>query len=147
MILNIRHTGLVVRDLERSITFYTALGFELWKRELETGLFIETVVGIPEAKLEWAKMHSPDGHLIELLHYHSNADQRPVLRAPSNQLGCSHVAFTVDNISATCKLINQLGGSIVNSPVKCNAEKVSVAYCHDIDGILLELVEELDNLG
>ena len=147
MIRNIRHTGLVVRDLERSIAFYEALGLQVWKRALETGHFIETVVGIPEAKLEWAKMHSPDGHLIELLQYHSDPDQRPIVPAPSNQLGCSHIAFTVDDILATCKLIGQLGGSIVNSPIKCDVAKVSVAYCHDIDGILLELVEELENLG
>jgi catechol 2,3-dioxygenase-like lactoylglutathione lyase family enzyme len=145
MIRNIRHTGLVVRDLERSIAFYEALGLQVWKRALETGHFIETVVGISEAKLEWAKMHSPDRHFIELLQYHSDPDQSPIVPAPSNQLGCSHIAFTVDDILATCKLIGQLGGSTVNPPAKSPSGNVLVAYCHDPDGILLEIVELLKN--
>ena len=47
MILNQRHTGLVVRDIERSIRFYGALGLKVWRRETETGPFIDAVVGIP----------------------------------------------------------------------------------------------------
>jgi len=34
--LNIRHTGLVVSNLEKSLTFYIdILGLSLWKRERE----------------------------------------------------------------------------------------------------------------
>jgi len=41
MILNTRHTGIVVRDLDRAIRFYEGLGLRLWRREMETGPFIE----------------------------------------------------------------------------------------------------------
>ena len=48
MILNIRHTGIVVRDLESSLDFYRdLLGLSVWKREKEEGAFIENVVNIP----------------------------------------------------------------------------------------------------
>lgn len=145
MILGIRHSGLVVRDLERSLTFYLALGLTLWKREVENSPFISTVVGIQNVTLEWAKLHAPGGSMVELLQYHSHPDVRPLEKAPSNRLGCSHVAFTVEDIDATCQQIISLGGSAVNAPAMAPNGAVRVAYCHDPDGILMELVEEVRN--
>lgn len=143
MIRATRHTGLVVRDLEQSLHFYQALGLALWKRETESGPFIDTVVGIPGVTLEWAKLRLPDGSLLELLQYHSHPETRPVENAPSNRLGCSHVAFTVENLTAACERVRQLGGTLVNPPVTAPGGAVRVAYAHDPDGILMELVEEL----
>jgi len=80
---------------------------------------------------------------MELLQYHSHPDVQPLINAPSNRLGCSHIAFTVDDISRTCDEIVRLGGTVVNPPVLAPNGLVQVAYCHDQDGILLELVEEI----
>jgi catechol 2,3-dioxygenase-like lactoylglutathione lyase family enzyme len=143
MIKNTRHTGLVVRDLEKSLKFYEVLGFKLWKREIETGDFISTVVGIMEVSVETAKLKAVDNSMLEILQYHSHPQSKDFSNAPSNQLGCSHIAFTVDNIMNVCKLIQEMGGSVVNQPVLAPSGKVKVAYCHDIDGILMELVEEI----
>lgn len=147
MILNKRHTGLVVRDLERALAFYEALGLKVWKREEEYGGFIDTVVGIAGVRIEWAKLQAPDGSLVELLEYRSHPDDEPLRNAHSNRLGCSHIAFTVDDLAHTCQAIGRLGGSVVNPPATAPNGKVRVAYCHDLDGILMELVEELDSHG
>jgi catechol 2,3-dioxygenase-like lactoylglutathione lyase family enzyme len=147
VIRNTRHTGSVVRDLERALTFYEALGLKIWKREEESGPFIDTVVGIPGCRLEWAKLQAPDGSLVELLQYRSHPDDQPLQNAPSNRLGCSHIAFTVDDLAETCQLVDQLGGSVVNPPAMAPNGKARVAYCHDLDGILMELVEELVSDG
>lgn len=141
MILNKRHTGLVVRDLNRSISFYECLGLKVWRREKEVGPFIDAVVGIHDVHIEWAKMNCPDGSLVELLQYHSHPDIQPLADAPSNRLGCSHIAFTVDDIARTCGEIIRLGGTVVNPPAIAPSGLVRVAYCHDQDGILMELVE------
>ncbi len=143
MIKNVRHTGLVVRDLNVSVEFYLSLGFDLWKREIEKGDFIDKVTGINNVSLEWAKLKSPDGYLLELLQYHSHPEEKTLKKSNSNKLGCSHLAFTVKNISNTCDFIKKNGGSIVNEPVKSPDGKVKVAYCHDLDGIIIELVEEI----
>ena len=142
MILNKRHTGLVVRDIERSIKFYEALGLRVWRREEEIGPFIDAVVGIPDARIEWAKMKCPDGSLVELLQYHSHPDSQPLADAASNRLGSSHIAFTVDDIVRTCGEIVRLGGTVVNPPAIAPGGLVRVAYCHDPDGVLMEVVEE-----
>lgn len=142
MITTIRHTGLVVRNLDRALGFYEKLGFTLWKRQLESGEFISKVVGIENVQIETAKLRAPDKSMVELLQYHSHPDQRKLENAPPNQLGCSHIALTVENIDEACQRITDMGGSIVNPPARSADGSVTVAYCHDIDGIILELVEE-----
>ena len=72
MISSIRHVGFVVKDLEESLLFYQGiLGLELYKRFTEEGEFIDSLTGIKDVKLEWAKVIIPNGGLIELLQYHS----------------------------------------------------------------------------
>ena len=143
MILCQRHAGLVVRNLEQSIQFYEALGLKVWSRQEESGPFIETVVGIHEVRIEWAKMQCPDESMVELLQYHSHPDVQPLVDAPSNRLGCSHIAYTVDHADRFCQEIEKLGGSVVNPPALAPNGLVRVAYCHDLDGILIEVVEEI----
>ena len=122
--------------------FYEGLGFVVDKQMIESGDFISHVVGIPNAKIETIKMKSPNGELIELLQYLSTENNTLVAKQPSNRLGCSHLAMTVNSIDEFCVLIQNLGGSVVNSPKKSHDGKVSVAYCHDNEGILLEIVQE-----
>jgi catechol 2,3-dioxygenase-like lactoylglutathione lyase family enzyme len=142
MINAIRHTGLVVADVSASIKFYESLGLKLWKREVESGKFIEQVVGLPGAKIETAKLEVPDGSLLELLEYKSHPAAISLAPYPSNKHGCSHVAFTVTDIEEMKNKIVNGGGSIVNPPARSSNGFVSVMYCHDLDGILIELVQE-----
>jgi len=143
MIKAVRHSGVVVRSLEKSVKFYCSLGFIEDNRAIETGVFIDTVVGLQNTKLEWVKLKAPDGYLLEILQYHSHPEQKSIIKQKSNQLGCSHLAYSVDNINAICEKIEKIGGSIVNHPILTNDKKVKVAYCHDNEGNLIEIVEVL----
>jgi catechol 2,3-dioxygenase-like lactoylglutathione lyase family enzyme len=143
MIKSIRHTGIVVRNIEEAANFYRALGFIDSNKDIEEGEFIDQVTGLKNTKLEWIKLKTPDGYLLELLQYHSHSENKEVTQQRSNKLGVSHIAFTVESIEKTCKLINQMGGSIVNPPALSNDSKVKVAYCHDLEGVLIEIVEIL----
>ena len=143
MITKTRHTGIVVRDLSNAMDFYLGLGFELFLRDIEQGEFIDQVVNLSNAKVETAKLRSPCGFLLELLQYHSHPESREIKPQPSNQLGCSHISFTVNSIDKTLQKINSMGGSCPNRPATSSSGKVKVAYCHDPEGILLEIVEEL----
>ena len=143
MIKAVRHTGVVVRDLKKSVEFYCALGFIEDNRATEEGKFIDAVVGLCNTKLEWVKLIAPDGYLLELLQYHSHPEQKEIAKQRSNQLGCSHLAFSVDDINSVCEKIEEMGGGIVNPPALTNDKKVKVAYCHDNEGNLMEIVEVL----
>ena len=143
MITSVRHTGIVVRDLIKTANFYCALGFVEDNRASEQGAFIDQVTGLKNTKLEWVKLKSPDGYLLELLQYRSHAESAEITKQKSNKLGCSHIAFGVDNIEKTCEIIEKIGGSIVNPPALSDDKKVKVAYCHDVEGVFMEIVEVL----
>jgi catechol 2,3-dioxygenase-like lactoylglutathione lyase family enzyme len=142
MIKNIRHTGIVVRDLDKAIKFYEGLGFSMWKKEFESGPYLDKVVGLKNVKIEIAKLKSPCGNLLELLQYHSHPLDKKIKHQPSNQLGCSHIALTVKDIDEVLKNIQANGGSLVNFPITTPDGKFRVAYVHDHEGVLLEIVEE-----
>ncbi len=146
MIIAARHTGLVVEDIDTSLGFYQGvLGLKMFKRAFEDDPdYIEELVGIHGVKLEYAKLHVPGGTLLELLQYHSHPQQNLRKPYPSNRHGCSHIAFTVENIDI-------LYSKLVEAGIRCNSQplcspdgRVKVLYAHDPDGIILELVEELE---
>lgn len=138
---SIRHIGLVVSNLDRMIDFYcTVFGFNLTSRALETGPYIETLVGLPGAKIEWAKLSDSNGLILELLRYHSHPVE-PILY-PVQRHGCSHIALTVEDLHATLTRLEACGGN--SGPLQQNPEKtVLVVYARDPEGIVLELVQNL----
>lgn len=148
MISSIRHIGIVVRNLDESLRFYRdTLGLSVYKRYTEeSNQFIDKLVGIDKVKLEWVKVIIPKGGLIELLQYRSHPDPDVFKdREPfsSNKLGCSHISLTVDNLS-------QLYDKLIKNGYKCNSEplcspdgKVKILYCHDPDGVILEIIEDI----
>ncbi len=144
-ILSARHTGLVVKDLERSIAFYRdLLGLELAGRAKEEGDYIEKLVGIPVAAVEWAKLKVPGGHIVELLQYHSPPlDSSAEEIGRSNRPGCSHLAFTVTDLDGLFEALLGAGYKCNSAPLLSPDGKVKVLYAHDPDGIILELVQEL----
>lgn len=143
MIKNVRHTGIVVQDLEKSANFYRNLGFIDHNHAIEEGYFIDQVTGLSDVKIEWIKLKAPDGFLIELLQYKSHPETEELTWQKSNRLGCSHIAFGVENIEKTCEIILKMGGDIINMPALSDDKKVKVAYCHDVEGVLIEIVEVL----
>ena len=116
MISKIRHTGIVVRNLDQAVKFYETLGFETMNRQVEKGKFLETVVGLENASVETAKLESPCGSVLELLQYKSHPVKKDIKPQSSNQLGCSHIAMTVYSINQALDSVKRNGGSLVNLP-------------------------------
>lgn len=151
MLTHVRHTGLVVENVEKAAEFYKALGFVEVSRDIEQGVFIEQVTGIPGACLEWIKLTLDGTVLLELLQYHTPGNAHFDMKFPDtaanryapNLHGCSHIAYSTNDASECCKMIEQLGGHVVNLPALSPNGKVLVAYAYDLDGILLEIVQEL----
>jgi catechol 2,3-dioxygenase-like lactoylglutathione lyase family enzyme len=145
MILGTRHTGLVVRDIEKSLRFYAeTLGLRLVQRIVETGPGIENVLGLNGVKIEWAKLEADDGSVLELLQYHSHPDKGTGGNYPSNRHGCSHIAFNVDNLDYLYEILTEKGIHCNCEPQMSTDGKVKLIYCHDPDGIILEMVESLE---
>ncbi len=145
MVLNTRHTGFVVNNLDNFITFYEGLGLKLISRMTEQGKYIDQLVSLKNVKVEWAKLALPDESVIEFLKYHSHPDLENNIEnfQDSNRLGCSHIALTVVNIENVIDYICSNGGSIKKKYQISPDKKVKVVYCYDPEGNIIEIVEEL----
>ena len=142
-----RHIGIVVKDLNKSLKFYSdLLELKTYMKVTETGTFINNLTGINNVKVEWIKLIIPKGGLIELLQYHSHPDNLTLPESkgfPSNKYGCSHVALTVNDLSTLYNKMSLLGYTCKSEPLISENGKVKILYCHDPDGNILELIEDL----
>lgn len=145
MIRAIRHTGIVVADLEVSLRFWCdVMGFQLLKRMDETGEYLETLLATKGATVTTAKLAAPDGNLIELLHFSSHPDKPAWVGTPYST-GLTHIALTVSDLEAT---LGRLTGEGINSFAKPQISpdgRVKVVYCSGPENLLLELVENLSD--
>ena len=70
MLKSFFHTGFVVKDLEKSVDFYTnVLGLQLALRMERQGEFINQVLDFPDAHIKGAMVDKGEGHQLELIQY------------------------------------------------------------------------------
>ena len=142
MIENIRHTGIVVEDVEKSLRFYRdLLGFKITKQMEESGAYIDNMSSLKGIKVITIKMTLPDRQMVELLKYHSHPrEQKP---RDSCEVGISHIAFTVDNLDKEYARLKK-EGIVFNAPPQRSPDGYAkVTFCRAPEGTLIELVEVL----
>ena len=143
MIKAIRHTGLVVADLERALHFWRdILGFTIIKRMDESGPHVDGVLGLSDVDLTTVKLSAPDGNLIELLRFHSHHDQATWRGSPYST-GFTHIALTVENLDEFVNKLKEFGVEFAGTPQIGPDRYAKVIYARGPEGILLELVEIL----
>jgi catechol 2,3-dioxygenase-like lactoylglutathione lyase family enzyme len=128
------HVGLTVGDLDRAQAWYAeALGFELQ-------LAFELPGGARGAMLR-----SPDGARMELFEVAGSAAgrgwQEPHTAMRTRGLG--HVAFEVDDLDRAFAATAAAGGREVWSPRPSPEPGRQMAFVHDPDGNLVELIGPL----
>jgi catechol 2,3-dioxygenase-like lactoylglutathione lyase family enzyme len=145
MVLSVWHTSWTVSDLERSIAFYRDLmGFELLRRRVRTGAFIETVVGFPGAELHIAALRipqapeTPSQHHLELIQYVS--PKGATLELSTCNVGAAHLALEVKSIHDDYRRLSAAGVRFVSPPVEFPGGAGYACYMRDPDGFTIELV-------
>ncbi len=141
MILETRHTGIVVHDMEKSLHFWRdIMGLNVAVDFWEQGQFIDTVQHLTGVKLHMIKLTAPDGSMIELL----KDDHHPSDPPQFNDLchrGIRHIAFTVADIEAAWKTLTQAGCEVLSRPVTSPDKKARLFFARDPEGNLLEMVQ------
>lgn len=144
MISAIRHTGLVVTDLDRALHFWcNLLGFKVVKQMAESGPHIDAMMGLEDVHVTTAKLSAPDGCLLELLCFHSHPD-KPRWEGTPYSTGFTHIALTVEDLDQLVSKLTQEGVSFPAPPQRSPDGYAKVIYAKGPEGVLLELVEILN---
>lgn len=122
------HTMIRVRDLEKSLDFYTkVLGMKvLRQKEYPGGKFTNTFVGYGPEQSHPA---------IELTY---NWDQEQPYDLGN---GWGHVALEVPDVYATCEALKEAGAKITRPPGPMKHGTRVIAFVEDPDGYKIELLE------
>ena len=122
------HTMIRVKDLDKSIDFYTRLlGMKLLrKKDFEGGRFTLAFVGYGDES---------DNTVLELTH---NWDQKD-----KYELGGAygHIAIGVPDIYAACERLAKAGVKIPRPPGPMKHGGTVIAFVEDPDGYRVELIE------
>jgi len=123
------HTMIRVKDLDKSIEFYTGLlGMDLLSRnDYPGGKFTLAFVGYGDAS---------SNAVIELTH---NWDQEEAYDLGN---GFGHVAIGVPDIYDTCEKLEAAGANIPRPPGAMMHGTTVIAFVDDPDGYKIELIEK-----
>lgn len=140
----VRHVGIVVRDIARSLTFYRdLLGLSVIRAMDEEGTFLDAILGVEQAKVHTVKLAAKNADAqIELLAF-ANPSIEVAGSSTLFRTGPTHVAFTVDDLDAVFHRLKAAGTPFTTDPVISPDGKAKVTFCRDPDGTALELVEML----
>jgi catechol 2,3-dioxygenase-like lactoylglutathione lyase family enzyme len=141
--LGVHHVGITVSDLERSIAFYTKLGFQLLFSPLSySGKQLDKALNVEGTKLRSALLKANDGTMVEMLQY---LEPKGRLNKGRNyDTGKLHIAFRVPDIERAftefkkTAHFNSKPLTVEEGPLK----GIKFVYFADPDGITLEFFQE-----
>lgn len=122
------HTMLRVKDLDKSVDFYTnLLGMKkLREKDYPDGKFTLVFIGYGDEK---------DHTVLELTY---NWDRQTPYEIGQ---GFGHIAIGVQDIYKTCKTLKDKGAKITREPGPMKHGSTVIAFLEDPDGYKIELIE------
>ena len=144
-IKNIRHTGIVTDNLNKSVKFYRDyLGFKIKKRKLEHGETIDKISNLKKVRVVTVRMSTPNNNgMLELLYYRSHRKINKRKKYNISEIGISHFAVTVRNLNQLYINFKKRKIHFICPPKFSSDKKVLITFCRAPEGTLIELVQEL----
>ena len=155
-VLGLRHVGCIVNDLKKMEAFYKGIGLVKVHENIETGSFIDHLLGTDKIRLETVKMIIPEEdlpnhrcfclELMRVIDTKSTKESRLRDKFEFKKLqGFLDIAFTVDNIQSVCDYIIASGGDVLNNPIR-NIVGFPALHCYgrDPEGNVLHICQHLD---
>ncbi len=142
----LNHTGIVVSDMERSLSFYAdVLGLVEERNEVLEGEMISRVTGFENTRIHIAYLGIGDmRHSIELVQYLSPAGVSPA-PLPRNAVGVAHLGVIVRDLDAVYRDLTARGVEFVGPPAFRPEAPYPWArgacFLLDPDGYLIEFIE------
>ena len=117
------HTCYRIGDIERSVAFYEALGFEERRRKPIRDEAVNVFMGLPG-----------DGDRLELTH-NFGVDSYDL------GTGYNHIAITVDSMDETLEHLAEQGIEPERPPYRVSEGGSLICFVRDPDGYRVELIE------
>ena len=140
----IRHTGLVTRDIKKSLKFWNKyLKFRIYKEMDESGKLIDKIMLYKKVRVKTYKLADKNNFLLELL-YFKNAPKlkKQAIKPYSN--GFTHISITVKNLNKLYQFLKSKKIKFNSKPQVSEDGKVIMTYCKTPEGAYLELVQEIN---
>jgi catechol 2,3-dioxygenase-like lactoylglutathione lyase family enzyme len=138
------HVGITVADLDAVSAFFVALGLEVEGRTFLEGEFLDTVIGIADARTEIVLLRAPDGGAgLELASFIRPDHQPGSPAAMATELGLRSVAFEVDDLQAIVERLAKDGYGLVGG-VGEYEDAWRMASVRGPEGIIVSLAERID---
>lgn len=139
---NIRHTGIVVTNIDSSVDFYKKyFGFEVKKDMVECGDYIDNFCSMDDVRVRTVKMALENGDMIELLDFITHPAKNH--NKQINNIGCTHIALTVERLDELYETMKSDGVCFSCPPQIPPDGGAKATFCKDPDGVFIELVEVL----
>ena len=140
-ILNFRHSGLVTKNMKKSLRFYNKiLGFKIIRKTVEDKKYIEKLLKINDGNLTHYKLGYKNNPFLELLEFKKKSINKPL---KLNQNGLTHLSFTVQNIEKFVKKLKKFNVKFNSKILTSKDKKVKLVFCKTPENIYLEFVQEL----
>lgn len=140
--IRFENVGIAVRDLEAAIAFFTDLGLSVLGRDIVSGEWADTAVGLDGNHAKVALLQTPDGRgQIELFEYlHPEAIETEPTRP--NEIGMHRVAFSVDDLDEALEVAARHGCHPLRG-VATYQDIYKLTYVRGPSGIIVMLAEAL----
>jgi len=140
-ITNVHHGGIIVSDMEKSLSFYRdLLGCEMISKDIVFGENIDKIVGLKNARMEIVNLRvGQSDDVLELLQYFNPPSKSFSPDSQANDIGIGHICFKVYDMDKAYKYLSEKGVKFFSVPQVNQDGKTTSVYFRDPDGIILEL--------
>ena len=142
MIIRYRHTGLVVRNIQKSRRFYCdLLNLKIIQNFIEEGEYFNKLINGKNFRAKVIKAISSDNIYVELIEF-INAKKLKVKKPKKyTNVGEIHLCFTVKKIDKLYQKLKRNGVKFLSPPLKSVFDPVKTCFCYDPDFNLIQLVQ------
>jgi catechol 2,3-dioxygenase-like lactoylglutathione lyase family enzyme len=137
----VTHIGVCVSDLERSIRFWTALGFTRsvgYPEGRHQGPPVDALLRLRGVALDNVFLER-DGFRLELLYYASPRSPADPPERPLNELGFTHVSIRVPDIDRAMAEVEAAGATVLRDTLLVIGGRTIAVFLRDPDGLPIEL--------
>ncbi|ROQ54483.1 catechol 2,3-dioxygenase-like lactoylglutathione lyase family enzyme [Rathayibacter sp. PhB152] len=137
------HVGVTVHDLETATAFFVGLGLVLEGRAPVEGEFLDTVVGMQDARTDIVMLRPPGGGTaVELSRFVRPAPRSVPAPVEADEPGLRSLAFVVDDLAAVLERLAADGYGLVGGVGEYEGVW-RMAYVRGPEGVIVALSERL----